>query len=258
MPVERPGSITVTDTNTQSVKPQNMSAEPSCATVPFKFATGVEYARRAFDRAHWSCGRTTRLFAYAMLHSEAVVDASKEHQKYLMYMKSIVGRPALTSFNAGIELGTEASIFEAFYELYLGGILVQARRIVNELTVVGIANSSSIAMSPLSWAESHTTSMIRREAHVVGSWVRSVCDKQPDDVDDLLDLPKWQAPSFLGMEPNCKREWSATSAWERNDEEISMKWLNSFEDHYVQYLESRVLDAECRRPVEASESPNRP
>lgn len=245
--------------NTAIAKPRYISTESWQDSVPNELLEAVEPLREAFETAHFGCGATTRLFGYAELHKEAALDESREHLSYLLHMQMTVSHSALTLFKQGLRLRTEASIFKAFYTLYLEGTGVEALRILGELIGIGLANARLFRMSPLAWAEAQTNSMIRQEAHTIRLWVQSVCDKQPYDPDDspdeLLNWRKWQAPAFLIMKPNGTREWNVASAWERNDPATSVRWLDHFEDDYVQHLEHKVRQTVGRAALEHAKVP---
>jgi hypothetical protein len=120
------------------------TAEPWDKSVPSDLIPAIKHLRESFDKAHWGCGQTTRLFCYSLLHNEAADDPAKEFLKYLMYIKVRVGPAATRRFNDLVREGTPPAIFKAFYDLYLEGMSVHALLTFKELVEIGLANEKRL------------------------------------------------------------------------------------------------------------------
>jgi hypothetical protein len=59
-------------------------------------------------------------------------------------------------------------------------------------------------------------------------WIRDVCDihvyDPTEDPDEMIFWRKWQAPSFIVMEPSKFRRFDPAKVWERNDAAVSSDW----------------------------------
>jgi hypothetical protein len=76
-----------------------------------------------------------------------------------------------------------------------------------------------------------------------------------EDQEDLIFWRKWQAPSFIVMEPSKLRRFDPAKAWERNDPAASSEWLKKFEEDYILRLESRIEAAAGHMAVESATNP---
>ncbi len=220
------------------------NAEKWDKNVPADLVPAIKALRKSFDDAHWGCGITTKAFCYSLLHNEAVDDPAKEYINYLMHIKARVGPAATQRFHDLIKQGTPPAIFKGFYDLYLGGVGIEALIIFKELAGIGRANEKRLGNSHLEWAASQTKHMIRSHNHQIDIWVRDVCDKQiydpNEDDDEQIFWLKWQAPRLLIMKPSRFQPYVAGADWERLDAETSMSLRKTFAENYVLHLEIQL------------------
>jgi hypothetical protein len=115
------------------------------------------------------------------------------------------------------------------------------------LLQIGLANRSRILQDPVEWARSLSEDLVNYCRHRIPLWIKDVCDEQPWDPNEATEEQifwrKWQAPSFLVMEPSRFGVYDPGRTWERNDQETSAKWLEAFSDDYVLILGIELKDA---------------
>jgi hypothetical protein len=104
------------------------------------------------------------------------------------------------------------------------------------------------------------THLIRSHTHSIKIWVRSVCDKQVNDPNEIdpeewIFWRKWQAPMFLVMKPSLYQPYEAARCWERRDAEDSSQLLEHFAEHYVLHLEIKVKKAAGEAALELAKKP---
>jgi hypothetical protein len=137
------------------------NTEPWDKDVPTDLIPAIKHLRKSFDKAHWGCGGTTKVFCYSWLHNEPRDDPRKEYLNYLMHMKASVGQAATHRFHNLLKDETLPAIFKAFFDLYLEGMSVQALLIFNELVEIGRANEKRLGAPHLEWAEAQVRHLIR-------------------------------------------------------------------------------------------------
>ncbi len=90
-------------------------------------------------------------------------------------------------------------------------------------------------------------------------WIKGVCDEQPynpnEDMEELIFWRKWQAPNLLVMEPSRYRLYEPARAWERNDQETSLRWLDAFRDDYSLMLKIEVKNLAGTAALQAAMVP---
>ena len=235
------------------------NAEKWDKNVPADLVPAIKALRKSFDDAHWGCGITTKAFCYSLLHNEAVDDPAKEYINYLMHIKARVGPAATQRFHDLIKQGTPPAIFKGFYDLYLGGVGIEALIIFKELAGIGRANEKRLGNSHLEWAASQTKHMIRSHNHQIDIWVRDVCDKQiydpNEDVEEQIFWTKWQAPRLLIMKPSRFQPYMAGADWERLDSPTSLSLRKAFAENYVLHLEIQLNRVAGQAAVELAKQP---
>ncbi|MEO6815670.1 MAG: hypothetical protein ABI177_03135 [Edaphobacter sp.] len=220
------------------------SHEPWEKNVPTDLIPAIKHLRKSFDRLHWGCGQSTQKYCYSLLHDETADDPDKEYLNYLLGVKARIGAAAAERFNHLLEQKTLPASFKAFFDLYLDGMTVQALKIFKDLTEIGRANETRLGMPHLEWAEAQTKHLIRSGTHNIRIWVKDACDKQiydpNDDSEERIFWRKWQAPMFLVMRPSKHKPYDEVTVWERNECETSSHLLESFAEHYVLHLETKL------------------
>jgi hypothetical protein len=222
--------------------------------VPADLIPAVEHLRRSFDWAHWNCGRITEILGFSLLHRNEADDETSDYVSPLMQLKATIGTAATYRFNDLVRQGTPSAIFKAFYDLYIDGVTVQALAIFRELAAIGRANQMCLSTPHLEWAELQAKHMIRSEMHLIGIWVREVCDRRCILKPDSL-WTDWQAPFLVIMRPSRFQPYDAATAWDRADVETSSGWLKSFAEHYVIHLEAELKRAAGEAALELAKQP---
>ena len=207
----------------------------------------MKHLRKSFDEMHWNFGYTTELLCFWKLHGEQVKGGTKNFHEYLEFLpilKERAGAAATHRFDKFLEQGTPPAIFKAYYELYIEGMKLQAKVTFQSLLLVGRSNLGKISLTAGDWAKRVTEEMIHYHVHRVPSWIKGACDEQPynrsDDPDEMIYWRSWRAPNLIVMEPSRFANFDPDAAWERNDQQISEKWLEAFKQDYVLRLEIEV------------------
>jgi hypothetical protein len=226
--------------------------------LPADLIPPIKHLRKTFDRHHWEYGRVTEKLCYAQLHPDCPVDLTSDYIKPLNEMKVIAGPAATQRFVEHLKMGTHASVFKAFFDLYVDCITIPALAIFQQLVAVGRANESRLDSPHVQWAEAQTKNLIRSQIHLIPRWVQDVCDIQPctpEDMDEQLLWQKWQAPMFIIMRPSRYMEYDPARIWERNDPETSQGWLETFAEHYVLSVEGRLEKLAGQTALELAKQP---
>jgi hypothetical protein len=215
--------------------------------VPIELMEAVEHLRKSFDTIHFQFGWTTEQLCYWRLHGENAKLGTRnlqEHVEALPHLKQSVGTAGGQRFDRMLSRGTPPAIFKAFYDLYMDGLKVQIRLVFSGLLQIGLANGKSISLAPIEWAKRVSEKLIDDHHHKIPRWIKSVCDEQTydpnEDMEERIFWRKWQAPNLLVMEPSRYRVYEPESAWERNDPETSLGWLDAFRDDYSLVLKIEV------------------
>jgi hypothetical protein len=210
----------------------------------------MNHLRDSFDSAHFNFGFTTTQLCYWRLHGGTPRIGVRDLQPFvdtLEGLKARVGPEAAQRFVKLLSKETPPAIFKAFYDLYMDGLKLQLHLIFSGLLQIGLANRSRIRQDPIEWARSLSEDLVNYYRHRIPLWVKNVCDEQPwnpnEEEEELIFWHKWQAPSFLVMEPSRYGAYDPGRAWERNDRETSERWLDAFSDDYVLILGIELKNA---------------
>lgn len=227
-------------------------------TVPPSLMPAMKALRKTFDQAHWKFGHLTQVLCYAMLHASD----PKEIEDYLQPMKqakAILGPASTQRFNELLNRAIPPAIFKAFYDFYIEGLTLNILAIFRHCVEIGMANEQSLKAPPLAWAEEQAVALIRYHRHQIENWVKSVCDKQVHDPNDISDESifwrKWEAPQFLVMAPSRFQPYDASTAWKRRDATTSAKWAALFAEDYELHLGVRVKSAAGEVAVQLAKKP---
>jgi hypothetical protein len=217
---------------------------------PADLHSAMNHLRDSFDSAHFNFGYTTTQLCYWRLHGGTPRVGIRDIQPYvdtLEALKTRVGPEATQRFVKLLSKETPPAIFKAFYDLYMDGLKFQLRLIFSGLLQIGFVNHSRIHQDPIEWARSLSEELVTYHRHRIPLWVKDVCDEQPwdpnEEGEELIFWHKWQAPSFLVMEPSRYGAYDPGRAWERNDRGTSEKWLDVFSDDYVLILGIELKNA---------------
>ena len=217
---------------------------------PADLLPAMNHLRDSFDSAHFNFGWPTTQLCYWRLHDGTPRLGTRDIQQYvdaLPALKARVGPEATQRFVKLLSKETPPAIFKAFYDLYMDGLKFQLNLIFSGLLQIGLANRSRILQDPVEWARSLSEDLVNYCRHRIPLWIKDVCDEQPWDPNEATEEQifwrKWQAPSFLVMEPSRFGVYDPGRTWERNDQETSAKWLEAFSDDYVLILGIELKDA---------------
>jgi hypothetical protein len=231
-------------------------------SVPADLIPAVKHLRDSFKKTHFILGLcTTQPLCFAQLHN-AIKAEHTEQIGVLVELKARIGPEATARFHKLFRRGTAPAVFKAFFDFYIDGLTVQIRLTFTELLQIGRVNQAALGSSCIEWAKSQARFLIRYNRHKIKMWVRDVCDAHaydPSDKDPFESYwQKWQAPSLLIMKPSRFQPYDPARVWERNDTETSLRWLESFADHYVIRLESIVANAAGDAYLELAKKPKAP
>ena len=219
-------------------------------TVPPDLVPAIKHLRDSFDTAHFHFGWPTTQLCYRRRHNGKLRLGTREIQQYLNVLPALqsrVGPGATHRFLTLLSKETPPAIFKCFFDLYMDGLKVQIHLIFSALLQIGMANSNQILQPPIEWAAALSRDLVKSQRHQISIWIKDVCDEHPWDPDEGTEEQifwrKWQAPSFLIMEPSRYGIYDPQKAWERNDSETSSRWLNAFADDYILILDIELKQA---------------
>jgi hypothetical protein len=232
-------------------------------SVPADLIPAAEHLRDSFDQAHFSFGWTTTHLCYWRLHNKTPRLGTRDIQPYLdalNVLKARVGFPPSQRFISLLSKETTPAIFKAFFNFYMDGLKLQIFLIFSALLQIGMRNSNRISKSPIEWARGLSENLIEYYRHRIPLWIKDVCDEHPwdpnEDAEELIFWRKWEAPSFLVMEPSRYMVYDQQRVWERNDPETSSKWLEAFSEDYVLILGMELKDAAGRASLKQAMMPS--
>lgn len=213
---------------------------------PEHLVPAVSHVRELFDTATWKCSTVTRKYCYAVLHPKEVEPSSMApYQEAFATYRAIIGPAADKRFNDWCQVGTPPALFKAFFDALLRGIEVEVGHEFDEFLEIGRANAERLDARPVEWAKTHLKALIRAEGSAVSTWIKQVCDKQPQplnpesdrDIDEQILWKTWRAPMFIHMQPSGNTRYDHATEWTREDEPRTQSLLNSLSNRFQQFLE---------------------
>ncbi|MGC9970281.1 MAG: hypothetical protein ABSE56_06805 [Bryobacteraceae bacterium] len=214
------------------------------AITPGTLVAPVEHVRKMFDEGVWKCAKVTEKLCFAELHpADKHTDLDPFRSAFATYRK-IIGLAAAQQFDKDHELGTPAAIFHAFLQALSAGIRSELHRLFNDLLQIGIAHSVRLKEHPADWAKTHLSILLNGNKHVVKLWIKAVCDKQDfskllktdQGIDEFIFWKDWRAPKLIYMQPSGNLRYDHSTAWSREEEEMTEKLLESLSSRFIQFL----------------------
>jgi hypothetical protein len=212
-------------------------------TIPSDLVPATKHLRDSFGSAHFNFGWPTTELCYCRLHNGNLRLGNRDIQQYVDVLPALqrrVGAVATQRFLALLSKETPPAIFRGFFGLYMDGLKFQIRLVFNALFQIGMTNSTQISQSPIEWATLLSRDLVESERHHIPIWIKDVCDEHPwdpeEDPEEQIFWRKWQAPSFLIMEPSRHGIYDPQKVWERKDSETSSRWLGAFTNDYILIL----------------------
>ena len=214
------------------------------AITPAALVVPVEHVRKTFDLGVWKCSEVTKRFCFADLHpDERQIDLEAYRSAFLTY-RGIIGPQAARQFDNDHRIGSPAAIFHAYLEAFSAGLDSNIRGSFDDLLQIGIAHSARLGTSPVEWAKTHLTILIDDNKHMATLWIKSVCDRQDhsgplntdQETDELIYWRSWRAPKLILMQPSGSIPFNASTAWDREDESTTKKWLEGLSGRFIQFL----------------------
>ena len=224
--------------------PESRKVEDWEAITPAALTAPVEHIRKMFDEGVWKCSQITEKLCFAELHpNDKQVDLDPYESAFADYRK-IIGPVAAQQFDREHHVGTPAAIFHAFLRVMAAGIHSEVRRVFHDLLQIGVAHSARLNEHPVEWAKAHLELLIKGNRHVVKLWIKSVCDKQDyakagrteQEYEDFIFWKDWRAPKLIYMQPSGNLRYELSTAWNREDEAMTEKLLESLSSRCIQFL----------------------
>lgn len=216
---------------------------------PEELRPAIKHVRDLFDTGVWKCSELTEKLGYAALHpNEERLPRFAEYQEQFPIYRQIIGSQAAKEFDAYIRTGTPPSIFKAYLTAYQKGTEAEAFKAFREILQIGVANAGVLRTLPSDWALAHLRILITENSHILKIWIKLICDKhdcsslaQTDEgVEEMMHWRKWRAPRLLRMQPAGNLPSNLTGAWAREDEETSLKILESYSHGSDEFLDIYV------------------
>jgi pyrimidine deaminase RibD-like protein len=214
------------------------------AITPKVLVVPVEHVRKTFSLGVWKCSEVTKKLCFADLHpDERQVDLEAYRSAFLTY-RNIIGIQAARQFDNDHRAGTPAAIFHAYLEAFSAGLDANIRESFDDLLQIGIAHSARLATPPVEWAKTHLSVLIDDDRHMVMLWIKSVCDRQDysrplntdQETDDFIHWRYWRAPRLILMQPSGSVPFNTSTAWDREDESTTEKWLEGLSGRFIRFL----------------------
>jgi pyrimidine deaminase RibD-like protein len=212
------------------------------AITPGTLVAPVAHIRNMFDKGVRKCCQVTEKLCFAELHpDDKQVDLNPFRSAFATY-REIISPAAIQRFDRDHQLGTPPAIFHAFLQAFSAGISSEIHRLFKDLLQIGIAHSARLNEYPAEWAKTHLSILVNRNKHVVKLWIKSVCDKQDhsrptkttQEIEDFVLWKDWQAPKLIYMQPSGNLPYNSSTAWNREDEEMTLKLLEGFSSRFNQ------------------------
>src|SRR6266851_6263210 len=138
---------------------------------------------------------------------------------------------------------TPSAVFKSYMDVYEEGLKDSIRQQFDDLLEIGLANKDALEQHPIEWAQLHAKFLIDGKPERVKLWVKSVCDQQPmsksttpEEMDEFVHWRAWRAPKFVVMQPSANVPYNPASAWERENEEQTKKYLDALSERFLNAL----------------------
>lgn len=149
---------------------------------------------------------------------------------------------------------TPSVVFKSYMDVYEEGLKESVREQFDDLLEIGLANKDVLEQHPIEWAQAHLRFLIDDKPERVKLWIKNVCDQQPmtksttpEDMDEFIYWRSWRAPKFIVMQPSANLPYDAHTAWERENEDQTQKYLDALSKRFFNgpnfHLEKIVGDA---------------
>lgn len=138
---------------------------------------------------------------------------------------------------------TPAAVFKDYMDVYEAGSKELIDKQFDELLEIGLANVDLLKEHPIVWAQLHIKFLIDGKPERVKLWTKNVCDQQPmskgttpEDMDEFVHWRAWRAPKFIVMQPSANLPYNPASAWERENEDETQKYLHALSERFLNGL----------------------
>ena len=214
------------------------------AITPGTLVPPVEHVRKMFDEGVWKCAQVTEKLCFVGLHpADKHIDLGPFRSAFGTYRK-IIGLAAAQQFDRDHSLGTSAAIFHAYLQAFSAGIRSEIRRLFSDLLQIGMAHSVRLKEHPADWAKTHLSILLNGKKHVVKLWIKAVCDKQDISrpintgraFDEFIFWRDWRAPKLIYMQPSGNLLYNSSTAWGREEGEMTERLLESLSGRFIQNL----------------------
>lgn len=149
---------------------------------------------------------------------------------------------------------TPSAIFKNYMNVYELGLQELIGQQFDDLLQIGLSNADLLGQHPVEWAKMHAKLMIDHKPDRAKLWTKNVCDQQPmtkstspEDMDEFIYWREWRAPRLIVMQPSANVPYDAASAWHRENQENTERYLNGlskrFMDGLVFHLDSVAGEA---------------
>lgn len=214
------------------------------AITPGPLVASVEHIRGMFKEGLWKCSHLTEKLCFAELHPDDKQVGLDPYKSAFAIYRKIIGPAAAQRFEMDYRLGTPPAIFHAFLQAMSDGISSEIRRLFDDLLQIGIAHSATLKEHPAEWAKMHLSILLNGNKHVVTSWIKAVCDRQAysgplkndQEINEFIFWKSWRAPKLIYMQPSGNLPYDPSTAWNREEEEMTEKLLEGLSSRFIQFL----------------------
>lgn len=214
------------------------------ATTPDHLVPAIGHIRKTFDDNFWKCSTITEKLCFEALHPNdpSHVDLASYRSSFLTYL-TIVSPSARQNFDRTMAIGTPPAIFQAYFEIFRRGVEADVRSQFHETLQIAIANQCHLSLHPIEWTRSHIKLMIEGNSHILGLWIKRVCDQQDyskfetdKDFDEMVFWHSWRLPQLVHMKPSGNTPYRAECAWTREDEARTATLLTSLSERFIEFV----------------------
>lgn len=199
----------------------------------------------AFGHAGWRYEQSTKKLCYAALHpapEHADPVGLEDLDPYRNVLVALFG-PRMQTWSSETDQ-TPSFIFRSYLDAYESALTLLIRAVFQDFLEIALAQAGILSAHPVEWAKRHLQILISSEKGSVIRWIREVCDKQDlskvaeteEDLDAQLFWVSWRAPRFIHMKPAGNMPYDAATAWTREDQDTSERFLEGRAERFITFL----------------------
>ena len=216
--------------------------------IPAELRPAVERVEFLFADAEYRFSLMTQGLCYASLHGVVgETDRLKHEKKHFLSLLRKADSVAEKQFEDRIRPDTHPAIINAFFEAQCSLLLMETRRLFDELLQIGYANTALLKVHPVEWAKRLADQNIDTTESSFEHWLIYACDGgnsyiTGDDPVRRIELNTWRAPKLIDMNPAGNAPYDSETAWDREDDEKTQLLLFKWGQSGVERLQWELFD----------------